>query len=64
MAQTELGGVRSMGGEFLTATEMVEVDSKPKAVLLDGKIYLMVSPIDNGGEVRWRTAPRSQLKKF
>ncbi len=64
MAQTTLGGVRTMEGELLTAGEMVEIDSKPKAVFLDGQIYLMVSPVTDGGPVNWRTAPRSQLKKF
>jgi hypothetical protein len=64
MAQTSLGGVRTMEGELLTAGEMVEVDSKPKAVFLDGQIYLMVSPVTDGGPVNWRTTPRSQLKKF
>ena len=63
-AQAPLGGVRTMAGELLAATEIVEVDNKPKAVLLDGQIYLMVSPIDNGDGVHWRTTPRSQLKKF
>lgn len=64
MAQTTLGGVRTMEGELLTAGEMVDIDSKPKAVLLDGQIYLMVSPVTDGGLVSWRTTPRSQLKKF
>ncbi len=64
MAQTDLGGVRTLDGALLSATEMVEIESKPKAVLLDGKIYMMVSPVTDGGRVRWRTTPRSQLKKF
>ncbi len=64
MDQTELGGVRTMEGELLTAGEIVEIDSKPKAVFLDGRIYLMVSPVTASGPVSWRTTPRSQLKKF
>jgi hypothetical protein len=64
LAQTDLGGVRTMTGEFLPATEIVEIESKPKAVLLDNQIYMMVSPVTDGGRVRWRTTPRSQLKQF
>jgi len=64
LTQTNLGGGRTMDGQLLAATEMVEVDSKPKAVLLDGRIYLMVSPNAEEGQARWRTTPRSQLKKF
>ncbi len=64
LAQTSLGGVRTMDGELLAADEMIEVEEKPKAVLLDGKIYMMVSPVADEGRARWRTTPRSQLKKF
>ncbi|APG28826.1 hypothetical protein A7E78_13905 [Syntrophotalea acetylenivorans] len=64
MAQTSLGGVRTMDGKLLSETEIVEVENKPKAVLLDGKIYMMVSPHADEGRARWRTTPRSQLKKF
>lgn len=64
MAQTSLGGVRTMDGELLLDTEIVEVENKPKAVLLEGKIYMMVSPNADNDRARWRTTPRSQLKKF
>ncbi len=64
LAQTTLGGVRTMDGDLLDVEEMVEVESKPKAVLLEGKIYMMVSPLADGGRARWRTTPRQQLKKF
>jgi hypothetical protein len=40
------------------------VDTKPKAVLLDGQAFLMVSPAADAGSVRWRTTPRQQLKGF
>ena len=64
LSQTSLGGVRTMEGELLSETEMVEVEEKPKAVLLDGQIYMMVSALADGGRARWRTTPRQQLKRF
>jgi hypothetical protein len=64
LAQTALGGVRTMDGLVLDPHEIVAVDSKPKAVLLDGKTYLMVSPAPETDSVRWRTTPRQQLKRF
>jgi hypothetical protein len=64
LAQTILGGVRSMDGKLLGPEEIVAVDTKPKAVLLDGQAFLMVSPAADAGGVRWRTTPRQQLKGF
>jgi hypothetical protein len=64
LAQTTLGGVRTMDGMVLGPDEIVAVDSKPKAVLLNGKTYLMVSPAPESEPVRWRTTPRQQLKRF
>lgn len=64
LAQTTLGGVRSMDGDILGPAEVVAVDSKPKAVLLDGQVFLMVSRTAENDAVRWRTTPRQQLKRF
>lgn len=64
LAQTTLGGVRTLDGNLLGPDEIVAIDNKPKAVLLDGQAFLMVSP-DSGAEgVRWRTTPRQQLKRY
>jgi hypothetical protein len=55
-----------MDGAILGPEQMVAVDDKPKAVLIDGGTYLMVSPerVSSAEGVRWRTTPRHQLKKF
>lgn len=64
LAEVDLRGVRTMDGEELSHEEIIAVDDKPKAVMIDGGTYLMVSPVDNGNGVRWRTTPRQQLKRF
>jgi hypothetical protein len=64
LAQSSLQGVRSMAGEVLGHEEVIAIADKPKAVLVDGGTYLMVSPVDNADGVRWRTTPRQQLKRF
>lgn len=64
LAQTTLGGVRSMDGNLLGPDEIVAIDSKPKAVLFEGQAFLMVSPESGTEVVRWRTTPRQQLKRY
>ncbi len=66
LSQVPLQGVRTMDGAILGPEQMVAVDDKPKAVLIDGGTYLMVSPEREACAegVRWRTTPRHQLKKF
>jgi hypothetical protein len=64
LAQSSLHGVRTMDGEVLGHEEVIAIADKPKAVLVDGGTYLMVSPVDNADGVRWRTTPRQQLKRF
>jgi hypothetical protein len=64
LAQTDLAGVRAMTGEVLGPEERVAVAEKPKAVLLDGQTFLMVSPAEDGGLAPWRTTCRRQLKQF
>lgn len=64
LSQVSLQGVRTMDGLILDTEELVEVDKKPKAVLVDGGTYLMVSPVSGDAAVRWRTTPRQQLKRF
>jgi hypothetical protein len=64
LSQVGLRGVRTMDGEALGREEIIAVDEKPKAVMIDGAPYLMVSPVDKGDGVRWRTTPRQQLKRF
>jgi hypothetical protein len=64
LAQTALGGVRTMDGNLLGPDEIVAIDSKPKAVLLEGQAFLMVSPEAGTEGVRWRTTPRQQLKRY
>jgi hypothetical protein len=64
LAQTALGGVRTMDGALLGPDELVAVDEKPKAVLLEGRTFLMVSPAAANDAVRWRTTPRQQLKRY
>jgi hypothetical protein len=64
LAQTFLGGVRTIDGMVLGPDEIVAVDTKPKAVLLDGQAYLMVSPVTEAGEARWKTTPRQLLKRY
>jgi hypothetical protein len=64
LAQTTLGGVRTMDGLVLGPEELVAVDEKPKAVLLEGQTFLMVSPSVATDSVRWRTTPRQQLKRY
>jgi hypothetical protein len=64
LAQTDLAGVRAMSGEVLDPDERVAVAEKPKAVFLDGRTFLMVSPAEDQCGVRWRTTCRKQLKKF
>jgi len=62
--QFDLGGVRTMDGELLEADELVAVGKKPKAVFLEGKPYLMVSPADEATAVSWQTSSRRELKKY
>ncbi|MEZ4598327.1 MAG: hypothetical protein R2940_00865 [Syntrophotaleaceae bacterium] len=64
LAQTFLGGVRTIDGMTLGPEEVVAVDSKPKAVLLDGQAFLMVSPAAETDAVKWKTTPRQLLKRF
>jgi hypothetical protein len=64
LEQVPLQGVRGMEGELLGPDEVIAVDDKPKAVLVDGGTYLMVSPAKSDSEVQWRTTPRQQLKRF
>lgn len=64
LMQASLQGVRTMDGMILDDEELVAVDEKPKAVLVDGGTYLMVSPVSGDAAVRWRTTPRQQLKRF
>ncbi|ABA89632.1 hypothetical protein Pcar_2393 [Syntrophotalea carbinolica DSM 2380] len=64
LMQSSLRGVRTMDGKELGHEETIAVDEKPKAVMIDGGPYLMVSPVDDGDGVRWRTTPRQQLKRF
>lgn len=64
LGQVRLHGVRTMDGHLLDKEEVIAVDEKPKAVLVDGGTYLMVSPMQSVDGVRWRTTPRQQLKRF
>jgi hypothetical protein len=59
-----LQGVRTLDGEVLGAEEVIAVDDKPKAVMIGGGTYLMVSAVEKSDRVRWRTTPRKQLKRF
>jgi len=60
----KLGGVRTMGGELLKKDALVTIGKKPKAVFLEGKPYLMVSPADETASIRWQTSSRRELKQF
>jgi hypothetical protein len=62
--QVSLGGVRTMDGEVLGRQEIIAVYEKPKAVLIHGATYLMVSPMNGEDGVRWRTTPRQHLRRF
>lgn len=64
LALFDLGGVRTLSGELLGGDEMVVVAEKPKAVYLEGRPYLMVSPRGHGGAVCWQTSSRRELKQF
>lgn len=64
VARFSLGGVRSMDGEILAGDDLVAVGEKPKAVFLGGKPYLMVSPLQQEGAVRWQTSSRRELKQY
>lgn len=64
LSQVSLRGVRTMNGDLLGHEEIVAVDEKPKAVMIDGGTYMMVSPVEGGAGPRWRTTPRQQLKRF
>jgi hypothetical protein len=64
LAQVSLQGVRTLDGEVLGAEEIIAVDDKPKAVMIGGGTYLMVSAVEKSDQVRWRTTPRQQLKRF
>jgi len=66
LGQVPLQGVRTMDGMILGPEQVIAVDDKPKAVLIDGGTYLMVSPLQDLAVegVQWRTTSRHQLKKF
>jgi hypothetical protein len=64
LAQVPVGGVRTMDGEVLGPDEVIAIYEKPKAVMLHGATYLMVSALDGGDGVRWRTTPRQHLRRF
>jgi len=64
VARFNLGGVRSMDGALLAADDLIAVGEKPKAVFLGGKPFLMVSPLQQEGGVRWQTSSRRDLKQY
>ena len=64
VSQFDLGGVRTMDGALLKADDRVMIGKKPKAIFLEGKPYLMVSPSEGTDAVRWQTSSRRELKKF
>ncbi len=64
LARFKLGGVRTMDGEILEKDDLVTIGKKPKAVYLNGKPYLLVSPAADEGTVRWQTSSRRELKQF
>ena len=64
LSQFDLGGVRTMDGKLLEENDLVAVGKKPKAVFLEGKPYLMVSPAEETTAVCWQTSSRRELKKY
>jgi hypothetical protein len=64
IARFDLGGVRSLAGDLLAEDDLVVVGEKPKAVFLGGKPFLMVSPCEMPGAVRWQTSSRRELKQY
>ncbi len=62
--QFDLGGVRTISGELLAHDDLIAVGEKPKAVFLNGKPYLLVSPLAEAATVRWQTSSRRELKQF
>lgn len=57
--------VRSLGGPQPLATDLVQLDEKVKAVLLDGRAVLLVVPAEvASGEVHWRTCSKQQLRMY
>ncbi len=57
--------VRSICGKTLLDDEFVRLGDKVKAVLLDGKSVLLVSPADPALDgVYWRTCSKQELKSY
>jgi len=57
--------VRSLSGQQPMATDLIQLDEKLKAVLLDGKAVLLVTPLEvasNGAA--WRSCSKQQLRSY
>jgi len=63
--QTGVDVVKSIKGPVLHEAEKVQLGDKVKAVLLDGKSTLLVSPNTmDAGRAPWQTCTRQQLKAY
>lgn len=57
--------VRSIGGKPLYNEELVRLGEKVKAVYLEGKAVLLVSPLEPAVEgIHWRTCSRQELQSY
>jgi hypothetical protein len=65
LSRTHVSAVRSLCGQTLKDDDLVKLEDKVKAVYLDAKPVLLVSPIDpdvNG--LRWRTCSKQELRRY
>lgn len=64
--QTGIHTVKSMDGQVLNDKERIQLGEKIKAVLLEGKATLLVSPatVEKPDQASWQTCTKQQLKAY
>lgn len=66
LEQTTVDVVKSLEGTVLESDDLVKLGDTLKAILLEGKCVLPVTPIEASEEegVKWQTCSKQQVKKF
>ena len=61
----EVDRVACLSGARVQEQDLVRIGEKPKSVLIDGALVLLVCALEpDGSEVRWQTLHRKELKEY